>query len=234
MRAVKYAVFDIETDGLGEVAEGDLPQADIFCAAFLTADAPFPLFHFSFIADRFSRQDAQAFVEQLCALADSGYTLLSWNGLSFDFPVLASASGMHEVCAKLALRHVDIMFHVVCVRGHYLGLDKAARGMGLAGKPEGLSGALVPELWLNGERGRVLDYLSQDVRALMALARAIEDRGGLRWISNSGRENFIEMERLLTVEEALALPLPDTSWMTDPPDRKKLAAWATGAVNRNS
>lgn len=227
-----YAAFDIETAGL---AERERDKLDIFCAAIATEDSARPAFYLPACGKGcFSAGDAQKFVRELHALADSGYTLLSWNGLSFDFPVLASASGLHEVCAKLALRHVDIMFHVVCARGHYLGLDKAARGMGLAGKLQGVTGAKAPELWAAGQRELVLDYLAQDVKTLLELALAIEKRGGVRWVSGSGRENFLAMERLLTVEEALALPLPDTSWMTDPPDRQKLAAWATDAANKNS
>ena len=58
-----------------------------------------------------------------------------------------------------------MMFHVFCAKGYGLGLDKAARGMGLPGKTAGMDGSMAPLLWKNREFQKVLDYVAQDVRA---------------------------------------------------------------------
>ena len=57
----------------------------------------------------------------------------------------ARVSGATE-CKRLAAEHVDMIFHVVGRLGYGAGLDAAARGTGLAGKPEGMSGDLAPVL----------------------------------------------------------------------------------------
>lgn len=56
-----------------------------------------------------SRDDAAELVNFLAEAADSGSTILTWNGLDFD--ILAEESGMVEECRQLALAHVDMMFH---------------------------------------------------------------------------------------------------------------------------
>ena len=71
---------------------------------------------------------------------------------------------MLEECRSLAKSHVDMMFHVLCQLGHGVGLDAAAKGMGLAGKSKGMSGAVAPVLWAEGRREEVLQYVAQDVR----------------------------------------------------------------------
>ena len=42
---------------------------------------------------------------------------------------------MHDLCSRVALNHIDLMFHFFCEKGYPLGLDAAAKGMGLPGKP---------------------------------------------------------------------------------------------------
>lgn len=80
-------------------------------------------------------------VHALQNVAAQGYTLLTWNGLGFDFDILAEESGLHSECAALALHHVDMMYQVLCIKGFPLALNAAAKGMGLAGKTEGVDGA---------------------------------------------------------------------------------------------
>lgn len=73
---------------------------------------------------------------------ECGYTIVTWNGLSFDFDVLAEESGMIEKCRTLAINHVDMMFHALCRLGHGISLDSAAKGMDLLGKNEDMTGIL--------------------------------------------------------------------------------------------
>jgi hypothetical protein len=109
-----------------------------------------------------------------------------------------------------------------------LGLDTAARGMGLPGKPAGLSGDQMPRLWSAGKHQTVLDYVRQDVQMTLRLAQAVEQRGYLNWISQRGKTCQVRIARWLTVAEARRLPLPDTSWMTRPWSRSKFTDWLEG------
>jgi len=240
----KYLAFDIEITkelpGGGRDWKVYRPLG-ISCAATLASDAGEPLLWHgltddgrpacperSRMADRMSQQDATNLVRYLVTQVDDGYTVLTWNGLGFDFDILAEESGMSEECKRLAfdLDHVDMMFHVFCTLGYPVALDRAAKGMGLAGKPEGMSGALAPRLWAKGKRQEVLDYVAQDVRTTLELARACEERGYLHWITRRGSIGKMALRSgWLTVREALALPEPDTSWMSDPWPRSRFTAW---------
>jgi hypothetical protein len=118
------------------------------------------------------------------------------------------------------------MFHVFCQLGHGVGLDAAARGMRIAGKPEGMSGAVAPVLWEEGKREEVLCYVAQDVRTTMELAAACEACGVFRWVARSGMTRSMPLPRgWLAVSEARELALPDTSWMTDPWPRERFTGW---------
>ena len=161
-----------------------------------------------------------------------GYILLTWNGLGFDLDILAEEAQMLPQCRTLALAHVDMMFHAFCALGHGVGLDAAARGMGLKGKLEGISGEMAPVLWARGRREEVLAYVAQDVRTTMELARVCESCGELRWVARSGRIRCMALgEGWLTVAEALLLPLPDTSWMSEPWTRERFMGWMGSGSN---
>lgn len=230
-----YLAFDIEI--CREIPEGvtdwkTLRPLGISCAATL-GEGELPYFwRRGQLTDRqpiggaMEREGAQALVHALQGRVRAGFTILGWNSLSFDFDILAEESGMHDECAELALNHVDMMFDFFCRRGHVLGLDKAAKGMGLPGKTEGMHGDLVPAMWAAGRYEEVLDYVAQDVRTTLDLALAVEHSGELCWTSNSGRPNVCPVPGgWLTVREALALPEPGTSWMTDPWPRSHFTSW---------
>ena len=57
---------------------------------------------------------------------------------------------MHQKCKKLAIDHVDMMFHLLCQLGFGVSLNAAAREMRLNRKREKRRGALIPALWANG------------------------------------------------------------------------------------
>ncbi|MDD2696207.1 MAG: ribonuclease H-like domain-containing protein [Anaerolineales bacterium] len=177
-------------------------------------------------ASQLSRSELEALVAHLEDAARAGVTLLTWNGLGFDFDVLAEESGQLERCARLALDHVDMMFHILCLRGHTLALDRAAKGMGLPGKPPGMSGALAPRYWAEGKWAIVLEYVAQDVRTTLGVARAVERSGELRWSSERGLRQALPLPGgWLNVRQALALPEPDVSWMRNPRRRSQFMSW---------
>ena len=88
-----------------------------------------------------------------------------------------------------------MMFHVLCKLGYGVSLDAAARGMGLAGKPNGMNGKLAPALWAEGKREEVLRYVGQDAKTTLALATACETCGKFRWVARSGRLRTMPLPR---------------------------------------
>ncbi|MHC4397134.1 MAG: ribonuclease H-like domain-containing protein [Planctomycetota bacterium] len=227
----KYLAFDIEI--AREIPEGTKDwkihrPLGITCAAAASSDGGLWNWHahdaMGKFTDKMSRSQCYQMVEDLQWLSDD-YAIITWNGLGFDFDVLAEESQHKQgYCQKLALNHVDMMFHFFCSKGYRLGLDAAAKGMGLPGKPEGMDGAKAPELWPTDPH-KVLAYCSLDVKNTLALAEAVETAKLLNWTARSGRPNSWLCNRWLTVKEALALPEPDTSWMDDPWPRSKFYGW---------
>ena len=173
-----------------------------------------------------SRDEASLLVDFLLEAVDQGFTILTWNGLGFDFDVLAEESDRWEDCRTLACDHVDMMFHLHCAKGYPLSLDTAAKGLGLPGKPPGLDGSMVPALWAKGQFRQVTDYLTNDVRTTLQVAVIAEQNRRLTWHSQRGNP----MEQPLSsgwlpVSAASQLPEPDTSWMGSPIPRSKFLGW---------
>jgi hypothetical protein len=176
-------------------------------------------------------EDVHDLVVYMHLAGSQGYTSLGFNSLSFDIRTLAEESGLWGECRDLAMNHVDIMFAFFCQRGHRIKLDVLAKGMGMAGKSEDMDGGDAPKLWRLGEHGKVIDYLEQDVRQTLELAETIEREVCYRWTSQRGYDMEVPLAggRLLTVQESLDLPLPDTGWMTtNPQTRESFFAWIEG------
>ncbi len=182
------------------------------------------------------QHEAATLVSGLMGVIGRGYTIVTWNGLSFDFNVLAEESGMYEECVELALNHVDMMFIVVTLRGHYLGLDKAAKGMGIQGKLKqvtlndgttlkDMTGGKAPSLWREGQYQAVLDYLADDVRSTLELAQAIESQKYIKWTAQSGNKQKLDIPKLYTVKECLELPEFIPKWGSRLVDREDMMEW---------
>lgn len=155
-----------------------------------------------------------------------GHTIVTWNGVGFDFDILAEESGMLEACKKLASDHVDMMIQVLCQMGYGVSLDSAAKGMNMSGKREGLNGAEIPRLWAEGKRGEVLDYVAQDVRITLELAKACEECRRFRWVTHGGNRREMPIPRgWLSVNSAVKLSEPNTSWMSNQWSRTAFMAW---------
>ena len=235
-RRRSYAAFDLETGR--DIPEGeewrDHRPLGITCAALYAPELGDPIAFHSVdgdgeIADRMTREDLRLMVGMLRHLQEErGFTIVTWNGTGFDFDVLAEESGMREECRELALAHVDMMFHVLCKRGHPLALAAAAKGLGLEGKTEGMDGLEAVRMWNQGEREDVIEYCEQDARCTHQVAVGGEEAGSLKWKSRAGKPRSLSLRvGWLTVRQALKLPVPDTSWMDDPPSREGLTHWMT-------
>lgn len=232
----RLLAFDLETAKVLPEYVSDLlafRPLGITCAAAIRSTEPEPLVWHAgrgsgSHSNKMSTAEATEVVAALESFVADGWQIVTWNGLGFDFPVLADESGLKQRCIALALQHVDMFFHVLCSQGHYISLQKASEGMGLSGKAGGLSGAVAPSLWAAGRCTEVLDYCTQDVRLALALAECGEARKGLSWVTQRGSCRSMPLTGgWLSVSEARRLPLPDTSWMTAPPSREQLFGWMT-------
>jgi hypothetical protein len=229
----RYLAFDLETAKILPEDAGDLLShrpLGIACAAALRSDDPEPILWHGGPADapapRLSRDDCRRLVADLEEKVREGYTLLTWNGLGFDFDILAEEADALEACARLARAHVDMMFHVHCDRGFGVALRNAASGLGVPGKTEGMDGSRAPVLWAEGRFREVLAYNVQDVRTALHVALAAEREGAFRWTTKKGTvKGFPLPSGWLDVRAAQRLPLPDTSWMSDPRPRERMTAW---------
>ncbi len=241
----KYLAFDIEIAKVMTQGETDWKAQrplGISCAATLASDEDKPMLWYSsneatgLPVQFMTVPDVQDLICYLRYMANTqGYEILTWNGLSFDFDILSEEScGMSDICVDLALNHTDMMFHIFALRGHYLSLAKASKGMGLSGKLTGVNGADAPKLWSQGQHQHVLQYVAQDVRVTLEVAQAVDQQKEIRWMSEKGRLNVVNIAQWLTVNESLRLPQPDTSWMDSPPTRDQLMAWTQVATSRPS
>lgn len=223
-----YCAFDLEI--YKSIPEGETDwkrhrPLGISCAATLLSGQEEPMLWWGTDYGPMTVAECQALVAYLQRKQASGTTIISWNGLGFDFENLSIESGLHAECADLALNHIDLMFQFFAIKGFPLGLDACAKGCGLPGKTEGMDGAKAPELWQAGEYAKVLEYVGQDVKTTIDIAETVERQKGFDWTAKSGRRNSVRINKWLTVAECLALPEPDNSWMSEPMQRSTFAGW---------
>lgn len=237
---MNVAAFDLETAKVIPYQREDWSRErdlGIGCAALATTGEDVRFWEG---VPRLDRAAAGGLVDDLRAASESGATIVTWNGCAFDFRVLAEASGRVADCARLAVDHVDLMLMVTFEKGWLLGLQKALLGAGLPGKRRDvrlrdgtiltdMDGSRAPELWAAGEREAVLAYLGEDVRQLRLLAEAVVARRRIAWTSDKGKAQSVLVSRLLSVRECFAIPLPDTSWMKNPPRREGFVDWMPAA-----
>jgi hypothetical protein len=231
----RYVAFDIETAFFSEDPNCDWRTCrplGIACAAALTSDGDSPtVWHGKNAedgspADKMTSAEAAAMVRELCALVESGYTLLTWNGLGFDLDILAEEAVEHELCCELANNHVDMMYHVHCELGYPVSLVKCAQAFGLPGKLDGLTSQDAPRLWKQGQWAKVIEYVCQDVRSALQIAKTCETARQFRWITQKGQQRSFSLNRgWLLAHQASQLPLPDTSWMDSPRPRSAYTSW---------
>lgn len=229
----KYLAFDIETAKMLPENVSDLNShrpLGITCSAIWCTDENKPEVFYSTASDgspapQMSKQDLTSLIKYLEKKVDSGYTIITHNGLGFDFDILAEESGLYSACRNLAIQHVDMMFHFFCGKGFPISLNAAAEAIGLS-KPTDINGAVAPSLWKEKEYQAVLDYVSQDCRLTLDIAETSEQNSRISWITQRGKRSYFELPSgWLTVEQASELPLPDTSWMDNPWPRSKFTKW---------
>jgi hypothetical protein len=232
---MEFAAFDLEiAKELPENADWkEYAPLGITCAAVAFDNQETLVWHG---VPRLSKEKAQGMVGDLQRLVNDGYTLLTWNGCSFDFGVLAYETEMWEECSELAMSHIDMMLIVTFSKGHYLSLEKALMGAKLGGKVKSvvlsdgatlndMGGEKAPTLWAKGEYEVVLNYLRGDVTQTLKLAHFVQNERIIRWTSNNGNPQSLSVKKLLKVKDCFDIPGPDTSWMRNPPSREKFTSW---------
>ena len=153
------------------------------------------------------------------------YKIVTWNGLSFDFDVLAEESQMQKECVELAFNHIDIMFQFFCLKGFPVGISAVAQGCNIPGKVEGMHGDLAPLMWRNMEYERVIEYNIQDSKMALDIANYIELKKYLLWVTKKGQTKVCRLDSLLPVKECASIELPDQSWMTKPLTKNDYLEW---------
>ena len=249
-----YVAFDLEI--AKDIPSGTadwraIKPLGITCAATYVGDGATRLWYPQLDGDdpdsliyrlQMSPEECQALALYLIEMSRDGYEIVTWNGLGFDFEVLAEecqALEWFDNVADLALHHIDVFFAMHCAKGFGIGLEAACKGMNIAGKLDGMSGAKAPQMWREGyeSQRKVLEYVSQDARITGRVYEEITKTGKLDWIARSGRANtwlIMNQKQLLTVYEALQSPLPDTSWMTNPRPRSAFSGWAQNAIKETN
>ena len=155
----------------------------------------------------------------------SGARVVTFNGVSFDFRLLAAQfpRGSREAlsCAELAWASYDPCLEMLCSKGFPVGLKAMCEAFGLPQKLE--AGSDAPQLWASGDlegRNRVLLYCASDATLTYQLYAAIKQNKEIRWVSKRGNKCVHKLRdaRLHAASELAVFPFPDTSWMTRDPD----------------
>ena len=200
-----YAYFDIETDGL----EADCAFK---CGVVYTAGE-----NHTFIQP----------VDMACFLAglDESITIVSFNGLSFDFARLAAQctqTGKTVAATAMAAlavsgRHVDIMFAFLAAHGYYASMQSFAAELGLS---KTWSGAEAAE---SDDIDAIKRYCEDDVTVLRQvhesairsnhLTRKSQAGRKMRWVLPPG----VGPKSVAAVLADLKVAKPEQTWMTNPP-----------------
>jgi hypothetical protein len=185
---------------------------------------------------RMTQDECRLLALKLMKLQEKGCEIITWNGLKFDFHVLAVECGSefyYQKVAEVALDHIDMMFGFYAYKGWMLKMTKATDAMGLGGKSEGMTGVDAVNLWKTGtlnDQQQVLRYVKQDARLTARLYEEALRESRLAWRTKRGGISYwdlpMEPGEFPTVMDAIAEPVPDTSWMGRPPiPREAFYAW---------
>jgi len=233
---MKIATFDLEI--FNDLPEGaEYTDQGISVAAIATGDETGldAVHYFQSNEKPMGVAQSSGMIMRLSEFYRQGYTLVTWNGCSFDWRVLGIESGNMALARALCLNHVDLMLNIFMRKGFPLALNTALVGMGIPGKVHDvtlkdgtpltdMSGGKAPALWRAGEYEAVKTYLKGDVVQLLALANDVIKMHNIQWTSKSGKPMYEPMQ-MWTVEETLSWPAPNTSWMTNPLPRSKFIGW---------
>lgn len=183
-------------------------------------------FVYSGFGQEMGQRQAITMLDWMCEQHEQGHRFVSFNGLGFDFRLLAEVTGDWERCAKLAVNHYDIMWSFFTQLGFSIGLDNLCKTAGLGQKPEDVNGKKAPTIWQGSNPGDVLRYIAGDVSLTHKLFRRIVETGEVVWTSSKTGNlvrKKIERPRLAGLESMR--PVPSTPWLKDPWPRERFTGW---------
>lgn len=135
--------------------------------------------------------------------------IVSFNGSGFDIKLLAqytkSDKNKYMKVRKMNLNHIDLMFLVVCNRGHPAGLSKITEAMGVGKKSLEGGGLESVKLWAAGKYEDVYNYNIKDVELLYDLFKEVNKTKTIQFMSKAGNRIKFPVE-VLTVSDAYNLP----------------------------
>ena len=224
--------FDIETANIITLARGenldDHGPLDITVAAthidggeellWLSAGAngiPLPMI---------TRDRARELLAYLSRMQHEGHSIVAWNGLSFDMRWLGHAAGDMQTAARVAMKLYDPMFQFYKLKGFPVGLAAVGKGLGVK-MVKLMDGAHAPQAWIDGKHQQVCEYVKSDARMTVEIASAIARAKKIAWVTKRGTTSSVPIPRLRTVEECIADPMPDQSWMDTPLPQERFFGW---------
>jgi hypothetical protein len=236
---VKFLAFDLEIARVQPPHVRDWKRKrplGISCAATFCGEGTSPLLWYGgkrlkTPAPQMTNAEACALVRYLSQKVNRGFTIATWNGVGFDFDVLAEESGLYEQCKSLTLGHVDMMFHVLCELGFGVSLNAAARGMRLTKSCKKREGAAIPHLWARGKYDQVFSHVVRHVRLTSELATTCPQCGYIRWITRWGTGRMLRLPSGWRIASAAQhLPEPSPSCDSKRWSRERLTAWMRSSV----
>ena len=155
--------------------------------------------------------------------------LITWNGVGFDFPVIAAAlPDRKQEIVNLCAKSLDPCFQFIRQFGFPISLKAVAGDMLGEEKFEGMTGEDAT-LWPL-DAGKILRYCLKDAELTTDVVETIRAEGQVRWTTKAGKQTgkSIPKNRWLTVNGAMKLKEPDRSWMKDYDgtfDLERMRAW---------
>jgi len=227
--------FDIEISNLFELRPGEsLDQYapfDISVAATYMPDGDCRFWYSKGPDDRplqnLSREDAEQLLDYLETMQANGHFLVAWNGLGFDLRWIGHAAQDTARAARLALKIYDPMFQFFKLKGFPNSLTAVGTAMRI-GIAKSLNAADAPRFWSQGQYDAVCQYVQGDAQMTARIAWAIHEGRKIAWVTSKGEYHELPIPGLQTVEQCLAYPMPDQSWMDKPMTQEKFTGWLAG------
>lgn len=159
---------------------------------------------------------------------DAGREVVSYNGSSFDFKMLAHQAkdpALKDRIKTIALNHCDL--HLACMieRGHRIKLDGLAKAsLGSAKTGSGLDAI---KYWNAKEYKKLFEYCQQDVELLRDLYNLAENGDVLRFESANGNVFDVDLKAVIgmTANEVSKQPPKVQDWMRTAPCFDKVFDW---------
>lgn len=221
LKALETNATDIESTPNSVWAMTALPGATNVpaCVVLLSLDGEARTYFSSAYGTAFSEmepEDLTLAINDITALLDTGNTLITWDGMRRDFPLLAEHDKVRV--SEIAVRHYSVAFDLFCRKGFYIAFPALCEAMRVECHDSIVS-------WESDPDGAI-DAAHAFLRSLLLLWDSVENNGNvIEWVSKSGKAMKINLGYWRTVGEAVELPLPDTAWMDRPASRSDYLKW---------